>query len=266
MAKGIDGSGTMLSPDGWADLLGPALDELRRHHGLPADPAFASLFRYLDLALMPRSYIAGEYIAPTMHFIRPTAYDHAGDQRLPDWVGALPLQPTVYATLGTIFNRTAGLFTAIIAGLREAGVNLILTIGESMDPAQFGAQPPHIRIARYIPQTLLLPHCDVMLAHGGFGTVMAALEHGLPLVVVPLAADQPLNARRCAALGVGQVIGPAEQTPEAIGTAVLTVLRDPAYRENAERVQREMGAMPRPEHAVALLERLAVEQRPLLSE
>jgi MGT family glycosyltransferase len=214
---------------------------------------------------MPRSYIAGEYVAPTMHFIRPVAYDHAGAARLPARIATLPDRPTVYATLGTATNRAPALIAAILAGLRGAGVNLVLTVGCNVDPEQFGPQPPHVRIARYIPQTLLLPHCDAVVTHGGFGTVMAALEHGLPLVVTPMAADQPANARRCAACGVGVVVGPEERTPEAIRAAVEKILGDASYRQNAARMQREIAALPGPAYAVELLEWLATEKRPLVS-
>ncbi|MGH2351831.1 MAG: glycosyltransferase [Chloroflexota bacterium] len=140
-------------------------------------------------------------------------------------------------------------------------MNLILTVGRNQDPAQFGPQPAHVRIERYVPQTLLLPHCDLVLTHGGSGTVMAALIHGLPLVTVPISADQPENAARCAALGVGRVAAAADATAETIRHAVRTVLADPAYRRNAERLGDEISRLPGPDQAVPLLEQLAGERR-----
>jgi len=86
------------------------------------------------------------------------------------------------------------------------------------------------------------------------------------MVVVPIGADQPDNAACCAALRVGVVIEPHERTPEAIRAAVRAVLADPTYRQNAERLRDEMAALPGPEHAVALLERLAREKQPILSD
>ncbi len=93
----------------------------------------------------------------------------------------------------------------------------------------------------------------------------AALDQGLPVVIVPIAADQPQNAARCASLGVGVIIGPEERTPTAIRAAVREVLTNPTYRAAAGRMRDEMAALPGPEHAVELLERLAVEKRPLLT-
>ena len=92
----------------------------------------------------------------------------------------------------------------------------------------------------------------------------AALDHGLPLVIIPIAADQPDNARRCADLGLARVIAPDRRTPEAIREAVRAILHDPGYRRNAARLRDEGRALPGPDYAVALLERLALERRPLV--
>ncbi len=144
-------------------------------------------------------------------------------------------------------------------------VALVVTVGRDRDPADFGPRPPHVRIERYVPQSLLFPRCDLVVNHGGSGTVMAALGHGLPMVIVPISADQPDNARRCEQLGVAKVILPENRTPGAIRDAVRTVLQDPSFRQNAERLREEMERLPGPEHAVGMLERLAAEPRPLVA-
>ena len=156
-------------------------------------------------------------------------------------------------------------FRAVIAGVRDEALTLVVTVGRDQDPADYGPQPGNVHIERYIPLSLLLSHCDLVVNNGGSGTLVAALSHGLPVVIVPITADQPENAARCAALGLGRVIEPAELTPERARDAVLGVLGDPSYRRNAERLRDEMVALPGPEYAVALLERLAVEKQPLLT-
>ena len=62
------------------------------------------------------------------------------------------------------------------------------------------------------------------------------------------------------------MVPPADLTPETARQAVLAVLGDPAYRAAAERMRDEIAALPGPEHAVALLERLAAEKQPILAE
>src|SRR3712207_6771895 len=158
-------------------------------------------------------------LPPTAHALRTVVFDRSGDEALPGWVGQLPDRPTVYATLGMGFNRNTEIFRAIIEGLREEPLNLVVTVGRDQDPGQFGPQPPNVRIERYIPQSLLFPHCDLVVCHGGWNTVLAALSEGLPLVLLPIGADQPQNAERCDRIGVGRVIAPDGRTPEAIREA-----------------------------------------------
>jgi MGT family glycosyltransferase len=151
----------------------------------------------------------------------------------------------------------------VLAGLRDLLVNLVVTVGRDIDPAEFGPQPAHVHIERYVPQALLLPHCHLVVSHCGSGSVMGALAHGLPMVVIPMGADQPLNAARCETLGVARVLDAMEATPRMVREAVATVLEDPTYRRAAERMRDEIAALPGTEYALTLLERLATERRPL---
>lgn len=257
-------SNTMLSNDAARQLVAEPIARLRAAYDLAQEPDAAMVFRYLHLAYeAPRFHDPALPLPPTAHLLRPTPFSQSGDETLPTWIQQLPDLPTVYATLGTVFNsRTPGLFEAILDGLRQEPINLILTVGRDRDPDDFGPQPDNVHIERYVPQSLLLPHCDLVITHAGFSTVITALSCGLPLVAIPIDADQPVNAERCAALGVAQVIQSRQRTPDAIRDAVRTVLADPVYRRNAERIRDEMSALPGPEHAVTLLERLAHDKQP----
>jgi MGT family glycosyltransferase len=172
----------------------------------------------------------------------------------------------VHATLGTTeVNRTPGLYEAIIRGLRDEPGTLVVAVGDRRDPAEFGPQPPNVIVEQYVSHAALLPHCDVVLTHGGYGAIMACISLGLPMVVLPVSADQPRNARRCAELGVARVIGPEQRTPAAIRDATRAVLREPSYRANAERIRDEITSMPGQERAVELLERLARDRAPIIA-
>jgi MGT family glycosyltransferase len=175
-------------------------------------------------------------------------------------------RPLVHATLGTTeANRAPGIYEAIIAGLRDEPIDLLVAVGRARDPAGFGPQPANVQIERYVSHAELLPRCDVVVTHGGFGTIMGCLSAGVPMVVLPVQGDQPRNARRCIELGVGRAVEPDERTPAAIRAAVRAVLADPEYKANVVRMQRNIQALPGLNHAVALLERLARDCQPLLS-
>jgi UDP:flavonoid glycosyltransferase YjiC (YdhE family) len=247
------------------EVVAEPLNELRAEHGLPPDPELAMLSRYLVLSPFPLSYRDPAFPLPaTAHAFHPLALDSTRNETAPPCIAGLRGARTVYFTLGTVFNLESGdLFTRVLAGLRDLPMEVVVTVGRHIDPAEFGPQPANVRIEQYIPQSLLLPHCSAVVSHGGSGSVMGALAHGLPMVLLPMGADQPLNVARCEELGVARVLDAVKCTPEIVHDAVLAVLTDPTYRWSAERIQDEISALPGQAHAVSLLERLAAEKRPL---
>lgn len=243
-------------------VVGP-LDEVRAEYGLPPDPALAAPGRYLVLSPFPPSFRNPAAPLPgNAHAFNATPRNLDSDAA-PGWLAHPPAAPTVYLTLGTIYNVESGdLFQRALAGLRELPINLVVTIGRDMDPAELGPQPAHVHIERFVPQALLLPHCDLVVCHGGSGSVLGALAHGLPMVLLPLGADQPLNAARCQALGVGLALDVITATPHQIRDAAVAVLGNPDYRQAAERLRAEIATLATPATALVLLERLALESRP----
>lgn len=229
------------------EVVAEPLHELRSAYGLRPDPELAMLDRHPVLSPFPPSFRNPRFPLPAHTFsFRPTAVAP---------VDTAPRAPAVYFTLGTV-NNTTDLFSRVLAGLQELPVNVVVTVGERVDPAELGPLPGHVRVEQFIPQELLLPQCDLVVSHGGSGTVMGALAHGLPSVLFPLGADQPYNARRCLDLGTAQVLDPVTVTSEEVRAAVSAVLADGAYRRAAERVRAEIDALPGPEQTVPLLEGL----------
>jgi UDP:flavonoid glycosyltransferase YjiC (YdhE family) len=158
----------------------------------------------------------------------------------------------VYLTLGTVFNAESGdLLQRALAGVRELGLPAVVTTGRQIDPAELGPQPPHVRVQRWIPQAELLPWCRAVVSQGGSGIVTGALAHGLPSVLLPVGADQPLTAARVAELGAGVVLDPLTATPDEIAAAVRRVLDERAFAAAAGRLREEFLALPSAAEAVA---------------
>lgn len=246
-------AGALVRPD----LVAGPLDALRAEHGLAPDPELAMLHRHLVLSPVPAAFRDPACPLPaTTRLIRPAMGE--ADAPTPAWLAALPAdRPVVYATLGTVFHLESGdLLERVVAGLRDLPVNLVVTTGREIDPASLGPQPAHVRIERYVPQSLLLPRCSLMVSQAGSGGVIGALAHGVPMVLLPIGADQPANAARCAALGTARVLDPVSCSAAVLREAAQSVLADPAYRSAAAKLARQIAAMPDPAEVVPLLERL----------
>jgi UDP:flavonoid glycosyltransferase YjiC (YdhE family) len=234
------------------------VNRLRYLLNLPPDSDLSTLYRHLHLSFAPPSYQRlGGFVPAKTKALRSPIFDGGSSEVPPAWLYELPKRPTVYATLGTVSNLKPGIFWAIIAALREEPINLIVTVGCNQNPDFFGPNPPNVRVLHYIPQSLLLPYCDVVITHGGFNTVLTAISHGLPMVIIPLFADQPENARRCEILGLGRVISPEALTQDGIRWAVYEVWRNLSYRQNVRSLLREMQSLPGLEFALQLLDTLA---------
>jgi UDP:flavonoid glycosyltransferase YjiC (YdhE family) len=218
-------------------VVGDAWSGVRAAAGLARDP---TLDRYGgDLALIPapRSFRdPGGSHHPSQRFVRPAVLDLAAPQ---------PPGRRVYVTLGTIFNLESGdLLERLIeaAGLLDAEVTL--TIGPYLDLGDLPPVPDHVRLAPFIPQHEVLPGCGVVVCHAGSGTVVAALALGVPIVALPLGADQPDNADRIAALGAGVVLDPATATPTELAAAAGDVLESADHHRAAAALAAESAAQP----------------------
>ncbi len=175
----------------------------------------------------------------------------------PDWDTELPAGPLVHVTFGTQRQPEddAALMT-LLDGLREEPVTLIVTVGPRNDPEELGVQPSNVRVVKYVPHGLLLPRCDAVVCHGGAGTMLAALSHGLPLLMVPLGSDQFINAELCRRRGVAHVLSDRGLTPAAARGAFQALLVDRSCDTAAREVAAEIAAMPSPSEVVSRLERL----------
>jgi UDP:flavonoid glycosyltransferase YjiC (YdhE family) len=224
-------------------------------HELPADLFEAN--PYLDICPPGlQDSTAGE---PAERIpLRPVAEAGPADA-VPDWISSPRSRPLVYLTLGTYVSSEVASLRAAAAGVGMLDVDTLVTVGPNGDPAALGRLPDSVRVERFVPQAALLPHVDVVAHHGGSGTMLGALSHGLPQLVMPHGADQFLNAQALLATGAGRRLLPEEITPEEVAAGVRALLGEPGYREAARRLADEIAAMPTPAETVPKLERLAAE-------
>lgn len=126
-------------------------------------------------------------------------------------------------------------------------------VGPLGDPTAVVADPARVQVERFVPLDRALDGCDLVVAHGGAGTTLAALGRGIPLVVIPQATDQFINAERAVAAGAAISIAPAEFGPETLRSAVARVRGDRSYAAAAARIRDEVVAMPSPAQVASIL-------------
>lgn len=222
------------------------LEPLWRGEGLEPDP-FAGAFRGLFVDLAPASF-AWEQPRGRVVRLRPVP-DTPGSP--PPWLDELE-PPLVYVTMGTVYNQPE-LFRPLLDGLDGHGSALV-TVGRDVEPDALGPLPPRVRVERFVPQGHILPRSAAVVSHGGSGTTLGALAHGLPLVLVPQAADQFDNAARAKAAGVAIVLRPGEVTAESVSAGLGRVLGEPAFAEAARAIAAEIQEMASVDEAAAVVE------------
>ena len=192
--------------------------------------------------------------------LRPAGADHHDAFALPERLAQLgQLRPLVYATLGTVFNNPAfelPFFPSVLEGLRDEDLDVIATVGPNGDPEAFGSGSPNVYVERYIPQSMLFPLCSAVICHAGYGTMLAAVQHAVPIIAVPFGADQHLNARTIERLGIGAVIDEDDVTPSSVRAAVRAVLHEPTVGQNIRRLRDSCRELPTFQDAVQTIEAL----------
>ena len=243
-----------LLPEPRVAAAGDAVAALWTEHGLEPRP-YGGMYihRYVDI--YPPSLQPAErpHVTATQ-LLGPGPFATAGEDVLPEWVTASGGAPLVYVTFGTVFSNDAAL-TAVVEGVRDLDVRVIVTVGPHGDPDSLGAQPDHVHVARYVPQHQLLPACAAVVSHGGSGTFLAALAAGLPQLCVPQAADQFFNAAAAVRSGAGRALQPDEVDPGAVRESVQRLLADPGYAAAARGIGGEIASMPAPRTVADALSR-----------
>lgn len=228
----------------------PALEE---HHpgltdALMATPYFTRFPRSLDPSPFPATVRFREAV--------PTS-----PEPLPGWWDNLD-GPLIYMTFGTVLGHMADatdVYRAALKAVENLDARVLMTVGRNFDSSVLGPLPRHVRVQAWVDHHLVLGHADLVVTHCGSGTALGSLAAGVPIVAVPLFADQFENSRRIADAGAALIIeGRRDQDTRTRGlvstqdspnlaAAIEAVLGDRDYQRNARLIATEMAAMPTPD-------------------
>jgi len=196
----------------------------------------------------------GEMSLPSGYkFIGPVI-QHRAAQTAFSWE-KLGTDPRILVSIGTTFdhNYKKEFFQKVIDALGNEPVSVVVV----SDPALFAEWPDNFIVQERVPQLELLPHLDAVVCHGGHNTVCESLSHGLPLVVIPIAYDQSHVAGRVIHVESGIRLNYKRFKAAHLQTAVWEIIRNPAYKEAAQRIKQSFERSGGATTAADLLEELA---------
>lgn len=161
--------------------------------------------------------------------------------------------PRICVTWGhTIFRLDPARF--LLPRVVEALAGFDVVAAVSSDQAErLGDVPTGVRVVVDTALDHLLPDCDLVMAHGGAGTMLTAAAHGVPQVLVPQLPDHAGHAARVLAAGVGEVLTPDEATTGRLRAEAARLIHDHTVREAADELRRTVHDLPTPAEVVAEL-------------
>ena len=229
----------------FAALSAAAVDDLRVSVGLPADRA-AALIAEPVFTAFPEA-LGATRVTPDapepMRVAMPPDDMSASDPR-PSWAPA-DGETLIYVTFGTqsgTTDRERAMYRTALDAVAKLPVRVLLTTGPNMAEHPLGETPSNVVVEEFVPQAQVFQHAALVVTHGGSGTVLGALAAGLPLVVAPMFADQPDNARAVAATGAGIAVFDADVA--RLRSGIEGVLGDhDAFSKRAKVVAGEMAEM-----------------------
>jgi UDP:flavonoid glycosyltransferase YjiC (YdhE family) len=157
--------------------------------------------------------------------------------------------PVVLVAPSTSQDPSGSLLRACLEGLADEPVRVI-AIGS-------GAAPANAVLVDWMSYARTMPQCDLVVTHGGHGTLARALVSGCPVVVCPAGGDMAENAARVDYAGLGVRLAPRFCTPWGVRLAVRRALSKPELRSRAADVAAWAFAHPGPTTAATELERWA---------
>lgn len=171
----------------------------------------------------------------------------------PEWLQGRNA-PLVYMTFGTVTageGRAKHIFDASLKAVANLPITVLVTTGKDAPPDLIRNVPENVVVRDFVDQAWILNYVDLMVCHGGSGTVLGGLAAGVPMIVVPMFADQPDNARCLAAAGLSITV--EDQDIGTLGSKILDVLNAPERKMAAVQAADEIAGLPTLEDALTEL-------------
>jgi UDP:flavonoid glycosyltransferase YjiC (YdhE family) len=231
------------------------------------DPMFARVLELPTLTLCPKEFDFLNSEKLDRHFYVEASVELQRKDINFAWHRISDEKPLVYCSLGTQshwslkgedngFNqrvRRNFLRNVIEAMWSKQDWQLVIAVGGHLGPEDFSATP-NVIVVSHAPQLEILKRASVLITHGGLNTIKESILLGVPMVVFPMAIDQPGNAARVAYHRIGVRGSMASATAASIQAMVSRVYNDPTYKNNIDRMSRIFKRREEEGQAVKLIE------------
>jgi len=231
----------------WANLLASVNGGVRAHAesvGLKVDwnDLSFTLSPFASITQTPSAFDFESSHWPSQFHHTGPFHDGRGRKKVDFPWERLTGEPLIYASMGTILNGRLDVFRTIVTALgKHKGLQLVLSVGDQVDPQQIGPAPSNAIIVKQAPQLELLKQTSVCITHAGLNTVLESLAQGVPLVAIPVTYDQPAVAARIAHKQTGVVISLDKLTADHLSSLLDKVLTNNIYRDNARKLQKAIA-------------------------
>ncbi|MFD9596773.1 macrolide family glycosyltransferase [Kitasatospora sp. NPDC059973] len=217
--------------------------------------AFAGLpVRVLALITRAMQPNADRVDADAVTFVGP-CYDLSADADA--WTRPAGAEKVLLISLGSAFTRRPEFYRQCLAAFGDLpGWHVVLQIGKYTDPQDLGTVPSNVEVHPWVPQRAILAQADAFVTHAGMDGCGEGLLAGVPMIAVPQAVDQFMNADRLVELGVGRRIDTEDATAQTLRTALAELVGDPEVARRSARLRAGARAEGGTRHAADLIERM----------
>lgn len=181
--------------------------------------------------------------------MRYVPYD--GGWVAPDWLDR-PHPPRIAVVRNTAVDTGAGLMGAVVRAAPPQEMEIVLVRPHLRAGPRL---PANVRTVEWTALSQVLPTCAAIVHDGGTDTVLTALAHGVPQLVIPDGAEQRHNAGLVRARGVGLT-----GTRKSVSPGLLQrLVKDDSLAAAAHEVRVEMTGAPGPDEIAAKLAGLVAD-------
>ncbi|PEC22129.1 macrolide family glycosyltransferase [Bacillus cereus] len=146
---------------------------------------------------------------------------------------SIEMKKPIYISLGTVFNEAIDFYKLCIKAFENSEHTIVMSIGSKTKISDLGYIPKNFIVKNYVPQTELLTYTKLFITHGGMNSTHEGLYNGVPLVVIPQSADQPVIAKQVENLRAGITLQMKGLTEERLRESVELVIFDSSFKEAA---------------------------------